>query len=298
MYNSFVMYRDDKRRKLIKIKDDSIWMITIDNDKWSTNMSRLVSYWTERRTRGDNKYILKDCKVERVFEDIEDIKTYCCCCNRNFSSRSYLVKHAKKCKPSQDLIQTENITNTRISHCASTENIRVRNYGEENPRWFTKNLMYHIMGDINNAIPKLVEHKHFNDSFPENKNLKLENRKTINKRLRVFENGRWKTRKTKQTFYKVIIDIHDILCDALEKDDDSDSEGDVIEGIVPEEDHVGNEIRKLRKMETFAVKLNKIKPIWEGFRDKIGNQEDRTDLWEDLKTFLLDRQLQIEQGIE
>lgn len=306
MINCFIYYGDGNRRKLIELKNHEIWMISVPSAIWNKNLSKKVSYWISQKNKGNHNYTLKYCIVQEITDDVADILTYCCCCKKNLGSRASLVKHAKKCKPSDELVLMEpetHVTNIRIPHdtrdTISKEKPKLRNYGKENPRWFTKNLMYYVMGDIDNAIPKLVEFKHFNDNFPENKNLRLESRRTINKRLRVFENGRWKTRKTKQTFYQVIIDIYDILCEALEKDeDDSDSEGEVIDGDVPEEDHVDNEIRKLHQMEKFATKLNKIRPIWERFRTKMSNQELRIDMWEDLKTFLLDRQLAIEQGFD
>lgn len=287
MFNCFIKYYDGVRRKIIKLNNNDIWMISIPDDKWSKTISKYVSYWISQMNKGCVNYKIKHASIENVGIQIEDIDRYCCSCKKILGSRQYLVKHAKKCNP-QAIVE-----NTRIP---AENTVQMREYGKENPRWFTKGLMYSVMGDITNAIPKLVEHKHFNDRFPENKNLQIENRKTINKRLRIFERGRWKTRDSKQTFYKVMIDIYDILCDALEKDEEI--EGDVIEGVVPEEDHVVNEIRKLHSMETFTKKLQKIQPIWNRFRSHIDNQETRIDMWEDLKTFLLDRQLAIEQGFD
>jgi len=62
--------------------------------------------------------------------------------------------------------------------------------------------------------------------------------------------------------------------------------------------HIYNELTKLKANSRFIQKLERIRPIWEDFRDKIDDQEQRNDLWEDLKTLLLDRRLAIEQGFE
>jgi hypothetical protein len=45
-------------------------------------------------------------------------------------------------------------------------------------------------------------------------------------------------------------------------------------------------------------KVKMIRPLWEGFKTKMDELHDpelMTELWEDLKTFLLDRKLCIEQ---
>ena len=285
MASRFIQYSDGSRRKIIKLLDGSFWMITIPEDKWCPSASRASKYWAKQKQMG-NSYNFRYGTINEISE-ITNTERQCCVCKCVQKDRNSLVRHAKRChlEPTSQNIVT-------------TFDPQIREYGDENPRWFSKNLMYSIMGDLKTAIPKLVKHKHFNDDFPENKNLRLENRKMINKRMRVFEEGRWKTRDSKHTFYKVIIDIYDILCDALEIEEEQEEDEPSSKEDVPENEHVENEIRKLHETETFTEKLQKIKPLWRSFQENLDSQQSRIDMWEDLKTLLLDRQLEIEQEKE
>ena len=281
MASRFIQYSDRSRRKIVKINNGTFWMFTIPDEKWCPAASRASKYWVKQKELG-NSYVFRYGIIEKV-NDFTNTETQCCICKQIQRDRNTLVRHAKRCH-----LELGNICENTVTTFDST----IREYGDENPRWFSKGLMYSIMGDLKTAIPKLVKHKHFNDDFPENKNLRLESRKMINKRLRVYEEGRWKTKDSKHTFYKVIIDIYDILCDALEIEEEDEPSS---KEEVPENEYVENEIRKLHETEIFTEKLQKIKPLWRSFQDNLDNQQSRIDMWEDLKTLLLDRQLEIEQ---
>jgi hypothetical protein len=184
----------------------------------------------------------------------------------------------------QNIVTTNNTQNYYIQN-----HIEIRALGNENPKWLTPTLLTQAILDINRAIPKLMEKKHFNDDFPENKNLKVANQRDINKRLQVFENGRWRLRDSKQTFYRVLVDIYEVLSDALSEEASIDGESDLPE-----------EVKNFRRSERFLRKVERIRPIWEDFVRRYEDEDKnmRDDYWEDLKTLLLDRQLAIEQGFD
>jgi hypothetical protein len=237
----------------------------------------------------------------------------CVGCGRAYSTRSGLWKHEQVCnsllvthrssatkhnprelgniagiqEASRGGIQIQN-NNQNIQNI----NITLRDFGKENPDWLTENILYSILGNVSNAIPMMMQKKHFNDAFPENMNLRLNTKNDMNQRLQVWEGGKWRIRDSKETFYKVVIEIYDILSDAL-----SDRDEDEVE----EDTSIHPEIRKARRSQRFLDKVKKIKPLWEDFREKIESQaegddnEVLKDLWEDLKTFLLDRKLCLEQ---
>jgi hypothetical protein len=234
-------------------------------------------------------------------DPLEKVELSCCLCKKQLKNRKSLSEHAKHCKvverKEESSMEETGFRNTihGDNNIINTQIINIRNYGNENPKWLTSRLLYQIMSDIPGAIPKLMEKKHFNNDFPENKNLRIDNKKNINKRLQVFEDGRWKIKDSKHTFYKVIVDIYDILSDALENEGEEDGEG---EGEGEGENHVHMEIRKLCQSQRFVHKLQRIRPIWNTFKESMNNQELRIDLWEELKTLLLDRQLEIEQSCE
>jgi hypothetical protein len=54
------------------------------------------------------------------------------------------------------------------------------------------------------------------------------------------------------------------------------------------------------RQERFQEKISRIRPIWEEFEEKMKIQDTKTieSLWDDLKTLLLDKQLELEQKQE
>lgn len=210
----------------------------------------------------------------------------------NTGSEQLILDPSQKSQPiivneAQNIVTNNNNNNSQNYYIQN--HIEIRTLGNENPKWLTPTLLTQAILDINKAIPKLMEKKHFNDDFPENKNLKVANQRDINKRLQVFENGRWRLRDSKQTFYRVLVDIYEVLSDALSEEASVDGESELPE-----------EVRNFRRSERFLKKVERIRPIWEDFvrRYEDEDKQMRDDYWEDLKTLLLDRQLAIEQGFD
>ena len=181
----------------------------------------------------------------------------------------------------------QNITNQTI-------HINIRDFGKENPNWLTVNTLYKVIGNVDRAIPMLMQTKHFNEQFPENMNLRVNTKGDVNHRLQVREGGKWRIRDSKQTFYKVVIDMYEILSDALNEEDEVEAEGETDE--IADSSHP--EVSRAKRSAKFMDKVKMIRPLWEGFKTKMDELHDpelMTELWEDLKTFLLDRKLCIEQ---
>lgn len=330
----FIKQSNGNMRRMIELEKDGVnnnYYVDIDKSIWSPKISRAFTYWYRRMKQGKHTEFKYGTLTMIAPEVAINRHIYVCeVCNKEYKTSSGFCKHRNKCMKEQhtspeetpkDSTNNEMLTNVREtatsitnnnnnmnhSHNTTTNNnqqitvlnVNIRDLGKENPKWLTSQLLYQVLNDIPSAIPKLLEKKHFNDAFPENKNIKVDTKRAIDKRLQVFEDGRWRVKASKQTFYKVLIDIHDVLSDALENDDE-DFEFPVVNEDIPEEErmHTHNELLKLRKNARFIQKLERIRPIWEDFREKIDDQEQRTDLWEDLKTMLLDRQLAIEQGYD
>lgn len=246
-------------------------------------------------------------------------------CGRIYNSRSGYYKHSKTCVEEPSNIRSTEPITIREGETVSIEtpvtasaqnvtvfnnygnlqnNVNIREIGKENAKWLTSQILYEAIQHMPSAVQNLIEKKHFNDEFPENKNLRIHTKRDIDKRISVWENGRWKIRDSKQTFYKVLLDIHDILSDALDEDEfssDSESETDSVHarrGETEDERHTRIQIANLRRAERFVNKLQRIRPLWKQVQDKIDDQDKRMELWEDLKTLLLDRQLALEQGFD
>lgn len=231
--------------------------------------------------------IIRPCDKETIGDTLE---YRCESCGILYKSRSGLYRHTKRCKTYLDkaLTNIRETTTTTNVNVQINNNIQVRNLGEENPQWLTSKILNQVLADIGSAIPRLMEKKHFNDDFPENKNIRVTNLRDMNKFLQVFEGGRWRIRDSKYTFYRVINEIYDVLSDALTDEVDSD------------DDTISEQVKLTRRSQRFIEKVNKIRPMWEKFEEGLTNADPKImdELWKDLKILLMDRQLAIEQGVE
>ena len=68
------------------------------------------------------------------------------------------------------------------------------------------------------AIPKKIKKIHFNDKYPENKNIRLLNKKE--NKLQVLKNNKWTYVKKKETIQQLIDDKNYILDDYYENNKD------------------------------------------------------------------------------
>lgn len=81
------------------------------------------------------------------------------------------------------------INNIVINNIVNNNNIIINNYGSERIDYITfEDIMNILLKGGNNIVPRYIEFKHFNDNFPENKNIKYEK----NNRCLIRENGEWK----------------------------------------------------------------------------------------------------------
>jgi hypothetical protein len=294
----FSRYEDGTMKKIFMVdsEPDDIYRISVPETQWSVQISRIISRWVRKFKKG-KRDPFRWGTIEKIPKDEflnEETTIICSYCKKSFKYKSGFSKHKKQCISNQIILkETPN---------SPEQDQTTRTFGKENPRWLTSELLYGVLSNIPNGIPIMMRNKHFNDRFPENRNIRIDTRRNIDNRLQVFEEGRWMVKGSKQTFYKVLINICDILSDALEEEDEKDDsdvdDGNDSEDSENEDRHIGREIKRLRSSTRFLRKINRIRPLWEKFRDQIQDPTQRVDLWEDLKTFLLDRQLAIEQGFE
>lgn len=297
----FSKYEDGTMKKVFMIDTEPshVYRISVPEDQWDIQISRTISRWIQKLKKG-RKEPFRWGTIEVIPKDefiSEETMIICSYCKKTFKYKSGFSKHKKHCKESMcnQIVLSDPTTQDHQDISGSP----TRHFGKENPRWLTSDLLYGVLSNLPNGIPFMMKTKHFNDKFPENKNIRIDTRRNIDNRLQVFEEGRWTIKGSKQTFYKVLINICDILSDALEEEDvDKDHDSDSCSDSEDEEHHIGREIRRLRSSNRFLRKINRIRPLWEKFREQIQDPTQRVDLWEDLKTFLLDRQLAIEQGFE
>ena len=101
----------------------------------------------------------------------------------------------------------ENSNNTDNS--ISNNNIIINNYGNENMSYITHEYMQNIITSINSAIPKLIEYIHFNPEYPENKNIKISNKKLPY--AQIMKNGKWHLLKKNNIILELICDKFDMI---------------------------------------------------------------------------------------
>jgi len=300
----------------VELSDSGIIELRIPIDTWNRKISLAVNKWIQRHKNIKSVDIecdmfrwgtIKIFTPDNICHICQDMSHICNKCGILYKSRSGLYRHMRNCDKERSIVingvfndinvRGKVSQNVSVSNIQINNTIQIRNIGEENPDWLTSQILYQVIGDVEKVIPKLMEKKHFNDEFPENKNIRVNNLRDMNKFLQVFENGRWRVKDSKHTFYRVITEIYDVLSEALtDEPDESDEDEDEDEN----KDSINEVARTSRRSERFISKVNKIRPMWEEFQDKIQSldPEIMEELWKDLKMLLMDRQLAIEQGLE
>ena len=142
--------------------------------------------------------------------------TICMYCGDNFSTFAHKRRHElHRCKNNEavkqrKLVETEReiqelkkehrktielllakIGNTNIIN--TTNNLNINSYGKEDTTHITDTFKTQMLDMPYKMIPKMIEHVHFNENKPENKNIQLPN-KNENK-IKIFTNNRWIYRK-------------------------------------------------------------------------------------------------------
>jgi hypothetical protein len=297
-----------------------IFEFSVPLDKWSNRISNSVTYWIRKKKEGKSPKFRYGTvtEIEKIPE--QEITAYRCdACKKSYKSYSGFYKHRDKCSSQYNDVSEHHITmienemgNIRgvtggtiigtqnVTHAETFNNqinIQIRDFGKENPRWLTAKLIDQVIRDIPSAIPKLMEKKHFNSDFPENRNIKIDTKREINNHLQVKSSGRWKLYRTKPIFFQMLDSIHDIISDALTEDEEElIEENNTLHK--DERTYTYEQIKQFREDSRFIEKMRRIRPIWEKFNDQLQEDDKKhiDDMWEDLKVMILDRQLALEQG--
>jgi len=279
----------------------SIWDTTPHN-----KIKDHIKYWKK------NPHIhLKYGNVD-IVDVIPEDKVYRCEeCNKLYKTRSGHLKHIETHhlapKPSTEIVEPTNERTvapvTNITNNTQNININlppVRNFNDENPKWLTHDLIMRVIQNIPTAIPNLIREKHFNDKFPENQNIRLDNKRNIKKRLRVYDEGRWKIEDRPNVEYKVIEQVYDVLREFIEmmREDADDADHDEIdEDLSPIDKRIAHITRRIRASEMRSMRVRRLLRDWEPFDDKIQGDYDKVvEPFKDrIDTFLLDNELRLEQ---
>lgn len=286
------------------------YKLTVEKDVWNNNkVTDHVKYWIRKMKEGvETKFkygpvtIVDSLPQEHIYK--------CTKCNNKYKTRGGLVKHIYTYHPSHNEQADEpvnertegSVTNNTVTNNITNNiqiNIPLRNFSEENPKWLTRDVFMEAILNIPSAIPRLIQEKHFNDKFPENRNVRIDNKRDIRKRLQVFDSGRWKMKDRPEIEYKIIVQMYDTLNDLMEiitDDDDADDDDEA----TPLDLRIAHIARKIRTSQSRSMRVRRMVREWKEFADTLEDDFEKTiePLSNKLDTLLLDNELRIKQLVE
>ena len=179
-------------------------------------------------------------KVAKSSNNLED-ENICKFCGKKFNTRKSMLRHIRSyCKSNQDIVESKELkkiiknqskqitkfekllenTGNQINTNNNTQNndnsnnktinhININNYGEENLEMLTDDFKKHCVRHPYYALIKIIEKIHFNDEYPENKNIRLLNKR--DNKLQVRDNGKWNYRSKEVTIKEALDDSNERL---------------------------------------------------------------------------------------
>jgi len=131
-----------------------------------------------------NRHIEKSCKEKKEFDKIE---------NKNNELHQIIKSQTKKINKLLEK-SVKQINNTQNNNSNNTINntIHINNYGEENLEMLTDEFKERCITRPFYAVIDIIRKIHFNDDYPENKNMRLVNKR--DNKIQVLTDGKWKYR--------------------------------------------------------------------------------------------------------
>ena len=157
---------------------------------------------SEKKFEKNFKKFVKNEKIrilnkKKLEKNISKSKNYECeKCKKRFKHHSSYYRHYNyRCKKDEqktvinNIHNGDNIQNTIHNIQNIQNNIIINNFGEENTDYITDETLLKFINVPYNAIQKTSEEIHFNETHPENQNVKSTNKKE--KYVEVFINRKW-----------------------------------------------------------------------------------------------------------
>jgi len=281
------------------------YKITVSKEEWDTIPHRKIkdhiNYWKKDPTRK-----LRYGKYE-VIDNIPTTQIFICeGCSKSYKTRAGYINHIHNHHKEAHIEHSTELSNIRteapITNITTNNNIQInlpplRNFNEENQNWLTHEVIMEAIRDIPTAIPYLIKEKHFNDKFPENQNLRIENKRSIRKRLKVYDGGMWRLKDRPEVEYRLIEQVYHVLFDFVEMMTEEDDEEEIDDDASPIERRIASITRRIRTSELRIARVRQSLRGWERFKDSIEGDYDKTiePFKDKMDTFLLDNELKIEQ---
>ena len=282
------------------IYNNKVYRTIISNSTWDTKTRQKINYWFKINDNPINivfPYGIIKYENNVNMEDV--INNSCEFCGRKMKNLKNKRNHMSKCKH-KDITKIDNtdtlynirephgIINNNITNNNITNNITINNtvvqlcdFGKENQKWLTQDLLQLLFLDRKDAVKKLIKSKHFNEEFPENQNIRLDNKNNINKRLQVYSRGKWRLRETKPILNDTFFHMCDIVSDVF-----------TIDEPLEDDDHHTEVIKRFQSTTKFQSVYNRLRKKWDTFNDSVkSDSKEFQEYWEYIKTLLLNKQL-------
>jgi len=125
------------------------------------------------------------CREKKLFDVSEE---------ENMELKEIIKKQSKKITKFEKLLEKSNgiINNTQNNDHSTNKtinNIQINNYGEENLEMLTDEFKINCVLHPCLALIDIVEKIHFNDDYPENKNIRILNKR--DNKIQIRNNGKW-----------------------------------------------------------------------------------------------------------
>ena len=125
------------------------------------------------------------CKEKKIYVDSDEEK---------IELREIIKKQLRQITKFEKLVEKSNGTinnthNNDLSTNKTINNIQINNYGEENLEMLTDDFKINCVLHPCLALINIVEKIHFNDDYPENKNIRIVNKR--DNKIQIRSNGRW-----------------------------------------------------------------------------------------------------------
>ena len=309
MISRFKKHPDGSMIRTVKI-NDTTYKLIVQNSIWEKhNVSRHVSHWIQQHKKGN------DCAfkygVVEVCNDITDVNI-CDKCNKQYKTRYGLLRHIKSKHPVTDIVPAEKAPPTAVSTTNNIENqtnnnttinniqqnIIIRPFGKENPKWITEKLIVDALRNIPGAIMGLVKEKHFNEKFPENRNVELCS-EFRNRYVSVQEDNRRKVEDRKDMFMRMCNNACDAVTTTLEsytEPQDSDESED--EDETPEDRRCRLVANRIRQSDQFSAVVDTYIHKWQDYISTVEQDEVLKDADHYITMLLLDLKLALAHEAE
>jgi hypothetical protein len=282
------------------LNNEKVFTISIYKDNWNKKTSYNINYWLKKNKDLTATFPYGIIKLEKTVNINDVVQNRCEYCGKKLKNFNTKTKHMEKCKHKDskkenthdELVTAHNVRepvhNTNITNHNITVNntyLQICDYGKENQEWLTKDLLSSVFLDRKTAVKNLIRNKHFNENFPENQNIRIDNKNNMNKRLQVFSRGKWRVRETKPVIDLAFINTHEIISDLLNIDEPPF-----------DDDHQAQVIKEFQSTDKFQSMYSRLMRKWEDFGACLKEEDSEfQEYWEYIKTLLLDKKLLLDQ---